>query len=224
MRVVLVEDHHLTRVALKLTLQHIGAEVIAEAANGKQGIAMVDRYLPDVAIVDIGLPDIDGIEVTKHIKENHPEVRVIILTLQDMEKTVMAAFTAGADSYCMKDITQENLGQALQATYDGNSWLDPSIASKVLKQLKNSSPELGKITIQAEQSEYVALVETHPLTQRELEVLELIVQGASNQVIANQLYITVGTVKTHVRGILSKLCVDDRAQAAVRALRSGLVT
>ncbi len=223
MRVVLVEDHDLTRVALKLTLQQGHIDVVGEAANGKQGLAMVERFLPDVAVVDIGLPDIDGIKVTKQIKSRFPEVRVIILTLQDMDSTVMAAFVAGADSYCMKDISQENLLQALQTTYEGNSWLDPTIAGKVLQQIKRPTAAAGKVLIQAEQPEYTETLAAHPLTQRELEVLELIVQGCSNQTIAEQLYVTVGTVKTHVRSILSKLCVDDRAQAAVRALRVGLV-
>lgn len=223
MRTVLVEDHDLTRVAIKLTLRQAGIDVVAEAANGKQGLAMVERFLPDVALVDIGLPDIDGIEVTKQIKSRFPEVRVVILTLQDMDTTVLAAFAAGADSYCMKDISQDKLLQALQTTYEGYSWLDPAIAGKVLKQIKEPVTAVGKVTIQAEQPEYTEILAAHPLTQRELEVLELIVEGCSNQTIADQLYVTVGTVKTHVRGILSKLCVDDRAQAAVRALRAGLV-
>ncbi|WP_287131128.1 response regulator transcription factor, partial [Candidatus Cyanaurora vandensis] len=147
-----------------------------------------------------------------------------ILTLQDMEETVMAAFAAGADSYCMKDIAKENLVRALQVTAEGVSWLDPAIAGKVLKQLKSTSPgRRDTVTIQAEEGDYAEMLEAYPLTKRELEVLELIVQGNSNQGIAEKLYVTVGTVKTHVRNILSKLCVDDRAQAAVRALRTGLV-
>ncbi len=224
MRIVLIEDHDLTRAGMKLTLRKEGFEVVAEAANGKQGLAAVERYHPDIALVDIGLPDIDGIEVTKQIKAQQPDVKVVILTLQDMDETVMAAFAAGADSYCMKDISREKLLLALQVTYDGVSWLDPTIASKVLKQIKNPPVETGKVAIQAENMAYTEILDAYPLTQRELEVLELIVQGHSNQGIAEQLYVTVGTVKTHVRSILSKLCVDDRAQAAVRALRSGLVS
>jgi len=224
MRIVLIEDHDLTRAGMKLTLQKEGFDVVAEAANGKQGLAAIERHLPDIAIVDIGLPDIDGVEVTKEIKTNHPEIRVVILTLQDMEETVMAAFAAGADSYCMKDIAKENLVRALQVTAEGVSWLDPAIAGKVLKQLKSTSPgRRDTVTIQAEEGDYAEMLEAYPLTKRELEVLELIVQGNSNQGIAEKLYVTVGTVKTHVRNILSKLCVDDRAQAAVRALRTGLV-
>ncbi|WP_287129152.1 response regulator transcription factor [Candidatus Cyanaurora vandensis] len=225
MRIVLIEDHDLTRAGMKLTLRKEGIDVVGEAANGEQGLAMVGQYRPDIALVDIGLPDIDGIEVTKQIKAHYPETRVVILTLQDMEETVMAAFAAGADSYCMKDIGRENLLLALQVTCEGVSWLDPTIASKVLKQLKAPDRDRQEtVLIQAEETEFADLLDAYPLTKRELEVLELIVQGCSNQAIAEKLYVTVGTVKTHVRNILSKLCVDDRAQAAVRALRSGLVT
>ncbi|WP_218080680.1 response regulator [Anthocerotibacter panamensis] len=224
MRIILIEDHDLTRAGMKLTLQKEGFDVVAEAANGRQGLAAVERYQPDVAIVDIGLPDIDGVDVTREIKSKYPDTRVVILTLQDMEETVMAAFAAGADSYCMKDIAKENLTRALQATADGVSWLDPSIAGKVLKQLKATTPaSRDTVTIHAEAGDYTEMLEAYPLTKREMEVLELIVQGCSNQEIAEKLYVTVGTVKTHVRNILSKLCVDDRAQAAVRALRTGLV-
>ncbi|WP_245395625.1 response regulator [Anthocerotibacter panamensis] len=225
-RVVLIEDHDLTRAGMKLTLRKEGFEVVGEAANGRQGLAAVEQSQPDIALVDIGLPDMDGVEVTRQIKSHYPQVRVVILTLQDMEETVMAAFAAGADSYCMKDIAKENLLLAMQVTLEGVSWLDPAVAGKVLKQLKAASPPAGDelVTIQAEGSEYAEILEAYPLTKRELEVLELIVQGCSNQTIAEKLYVTVGTVKTHVRNILSKLCVDDRAQAAVRALRSGLVS
>jgi len=208
-RIVLIEDHDLTRAGMKLTLQREGFMVVGEASRGQQGLDVVKATQPDLVIVDIGLPDRDGVEVTKQIKHDYPHIRVVILTLQDMEETVMAAFAAGADSYCMKDIPKAQLLIALQVTYEGMSWLDPLIASKVLRQLKhNPKPDQTG---------------AYPLTKRELEVLELIVQGCSNQLIADKLYVTVGTVKTHVRNILSKLCVDDRAQAAVRALRTGLV-
>jgi DNA-binding NarL/FixJ family response regulator len=141
----------------------------------------------------------------------------------------MAAFAAGADSYCMKNISFDNLLEALQVTYEGNAWIDPAIARIVLTQAKSSevgadaAAALKTVTINAAEPEYSQLIEAYPLTERELEVLQLIVEGCSNAAIAEKLYITVGTVKTHVRNILNKLCADDRTQAAVRALRSGLV-
>lgn len=237
MRIVLIEDHNLTRMGLQAALQEQdGIEVVGEAANGIQGLKLLETLNPDVAIVDIGLPDMDGIELTRRFKSNKEntqplETKVLILTMHDSEDSVLAAFAAGADSYCMKDIEIERLVEALAVTQEGNAWIDPAIASIVLRQVKREhSPqmELGvnerTVHIDAVGPEYTQVIEAYPLTQRELEVLELIVAGASNAAIAEKLYITVGTVKTHVRNILNKLCVDDRTQAAVHALRSGLIT
>jgi DNA-binding NarL/FixJ family response regulator len=190
---------------------------------------------PDVAIVDIGLPDIDGIELTRRFRqaqalmEDDTDTRVLILTLQDNEDVVLAAFAAGADSYCMKDVSLDQLVDALRVTNEGNSWIDPAIARVVLRKNRLSQPSNGAVednhlvAITAAEPEYNQIIEAYPLTERELEVLQLIVDGCSNAVIAEKLFITVGTVKTHVRNILNKLCADDRTQAAVRALRSGLV-
>jgi DNA-binding NarL/FixJ family response regulator len=236
-RVALIEDHDLTRVGIRTALQQRQEiVVVGEAANGTEGLKLLQTTQPDIAIVDIGLPDIDGIELTRQLKatqdESNPVPKVLILTLQDNEEAVLAAFAAGADSYCMKDISFDRLLEALQVTQEGNSWIDPAIAKIVLSQTRQA-PEQGTVTpvpansktvaIQATEQEYTNMLEAYPLTERELEVLELIVEGYSNAAIAEKLYITVGTVKTHVRNILNKLCADDRTQAAVRALRSGLV-
>ena len=130
----------------------------------------------------------------------------------------------------MKDTSIDRLTEAIQATHEGNSWIDPAIANVVLQQMRQGLPGENQqsnqpktVKIEALETEYEQVLETYPLTQRELEILELIVAGCSNGQIAEKLYITVGTVKTHVRNILNKLCADDRTQAAVRALRSGLV-
>jgi DNA-binding NarL/FixJ family response regulator len=237
MRVVLIEDHNLTRMGLQAALQEQdGIEVVGEAANATQGLKLLDSLKPDVAIVDIGLPDMDGIDLTRKFKSSHtdtqePETKVLILTMHDSEDAVLAAFAAGADSYCMKDIEIEQLVEALDVTQEGNAWIDPAIASIVLRQVKREpSAEVDAahpertVKIDGVGPEYEQVIEAYPLTERELEVLELIVAGASNAAIADKLYITVGTVKTHVRNILNKLCVDDRTQAAVHALRSGLIT
>lgn len=231
-QVALIEDHDLTRVGMRTALQQQpGVRVIGEAANGTEGLQLLRTSSPDVAIVDIGLPDIDGIELTREFREFQAEseevkTKILILTLNDSEDAVLAAFAAGADSYCMKDVSLDRLMEAIQVTNDGNSWIDPAIARLVLKQAQQPIGE-GKakptVAIDAVAPEYSQILETYPLTERELEVLELIVAGCSNATIAEKLYITVGTVKTHVRNILNKLCADDRTQAAVRALRSGLV-
>lgn len=232
-RVVLVEDHDLARIGLKTALrQYDSIDVVAEAASGRQGLDVLNAVQPDVAIVDIGLPDIDGIEVTKQFKATQAEAvktKVLILTMHEDEDAVLAAFAAGADSYSVKDVKVEKLVEAILATHEGNSWIDPAIARIVLQQAQKNQPESGndaltKTTIDSVTPEYEELLESDPLTDRELEVLALIVAGRSNAEIAEELYITVGTVKTHVRNILNKLCAADRTQAAVRALRSGLVS
>jgi DNA-binding NarL/FixJ family response regulator len=234
-RVALIEDHDLTRVGIRTALQQRSEiEFVGEAANATDGLKLLETSRPDIGIVDIGLPDIDGIELTRRFKEarsaeEETQTKILVLTLQDNEEAVMAAFAAGADSYCMKNISFDNLLEALQVTYEGNAWIDPAIARIVLTQAKSSeagadaAAALKTVTINAAEPEYSQLIEAYPLTERELEVLQLIVEGCSNAAIAEKLYITVGTVKTHVRNILNKLCADDRTQAAVRALRSGLV-
>lgn len=242
-QVALIEDHDLTRMGLRTTLQQSNMiEIVGEASDGIEGLKLLETSRPDVAVVDIGLPLMDGIELTRCFKrtlsdsendleteESHPS-RVMILTMQDNEEAVLAAFAAGADSYCMKDVTTDSLLQAIQSTYEGNNWLDPAIARIVLQHNRQNQlleatgavrHKTVTITADEEQSQ---VLEAYPLTQRELEILELVVAGYSNAKIASQCYITIGTVKTHIRNILNKLCVDDRTQAAVRALRSGLVT
>ena len=224
-RVVLIEDHDLTRMGMKIALQQQGELVfVGEAATGAEGVSLVNSQHPDVAIVDLGLPDMDGVEVTRQIKaaaiDAGRATKVLILTLTDSQETVLAAFAAGADSYCIKDISSENLVQALKLTAEGNSWIDPAIASIVLQQVRRRE---ATVEIDAAEADYKQVLAATPLTERELEVLSEIVNGNSNAEIAERLYITVGTVKTHVRNILNKLCADDRTQAAVRALRAGLV-
>jgi DNA-binding NarL/FixJ family response regulator len=234
--IALVEDHDLTRVGIRTALQQRHEiKVVGEAANAKDGLKLLNATHPDVAIIDIGLPDFDGIELTQKFKssmvlESNVNTKVLILTFQDNEEEVLAAFAAGADSYCMKDISFDQLLEVVKVTHEGNSWIDPAIARIVLKQarIQNSVPEISKnepkkVAINAAKPEFSQIINAYPLTERELEVLELIVQGYSNAAIAEKLYITVGTVKTHVRNILNKLCADDRTQAAVLALRSGLV-
>lgn len=240
--VVLIEDHDLSRIGLCAALkQYSDIEIVDNAANGNDGLQKIKTRQPDVALVDIGLPDIDGIEVTQRLREyqqTNPDfaTKILMLTMHDSENAVMAAFAAGADSYSLKDVSMDNLVQAIRNTYEGNAWIDPAIARIVLKQAQSTkavtssvntsstiAPEGETQSITAVAEEYQQLIETYPLTDRELEVLELIVAGCSNAEISEKLYITVGTVKTHVCHILNKLCADDRTQAAVRALRAGLV-
>lgn len=232
-KVVVIEDHNLTRMGLRAALQaEADIKIIGEAANATDGLQLLLTLKPDVATIDIGLPDMDGIELTRRYRQSQQEnqdltTKVLILTMQNTEEAVLAAFGAGADSYCMKDIESDRLVDAVRTTYVGSPWIDPAIADVVLKQVRQDNFAAGssskRVMIDGLDSELEKTIETCPLTNREMEVLELIVAGCDNAEIANQLYLTVGTVKTHVRGILSKLCVADRTQAAVRALRAGLV-
>jgi DNA-binding NarL/FixJ family response regulator len=233
-RVALVEDHDVVRIGLRTVLQNQpGIEVVGEATNGQQGLVLLQTTLLDVALVDIGLPGIDGIELTQQFRrfqQEQPDLttKILILTMQGSEETVLASFAAGADSYCMKDIGVEQLVAAIQMTHSGNAWIDPAIASIVLRQMRQSfAPPTNiqhTIEIRSVEPEYEQVIASDPLTVREREVLELMVAGSTNIVIAERLFITVGTVKTHVRNILAKLCASDRTEAAVRALRSGIIS
>lgn len=233
-RIVLIEDHYLTRMGLKAAFKEQSDIVwVEEAGTGHEGLRLLQTHHPDVAIVDIGLPDLDGIELVRQFRSFQADVgkadtKILMLTMHDSDDAVMAAFAAGADSYCMKQTDLDDLLMAIRETCLGNSWIDPAIASVVLRQVRQTPAVANEaertITIDAIAPEYEHVLESYPLTERELEILELIVEGCSNAEIANRSYITVGTVKTHVRNILNKLGVDDRTKAAVRALRAGLVT
>ncbi|QQE66098.1 DNA-binding response regulator [Leptolyngbya sp. BL0902] len=232
-RIILIEDHNLTRMGLKAGLSQLeDMEVVGEAATGKEGLNLLKSKVADIALVDIGLPDMDGIEVVEALRQFQASQgqalpRVLMLTMHDSESAVMAAFAAGADSYCMKQTELDDLIIAVRETCQGNAWIDPAVANVVLQQVREVSPVAAgsrTVRIDAVAPEFEQILETCPLTERELEILELIVAGCSNAEIAERSYITVGTVKTHVRSILNKLGVDDRTKAAVRALRSGLVS
>jgi two-component system, NarL family, response regulator LiaR len=235
-RVVLIEDHELTRMGICAALkQHEGIEIVGEAKDARSGLKLLKSTLPDVAIIDIGLPDMSGIELTQEFKKpgdegEVPETKILIMTMLDSEDMVLAAFAAGADSYYMKDGSIDKLADALRSTYEGNAWIDPSIARIVLEQSQkvyatsNASSGSTTVVINGLSPEESQMIPSYPLTARELDVLRLIVDGCSNAEISEKLFITVGTVKTHVRNILNKLCVSDRTQVAVLALRAGLVS
>ncbi|MGB0563438.1 MAG: response regulator [Spirulinaceae cyanobacterium] len=231
-RIVLIEDNELSRIGLTAALQQFeDIEVVGAAANAHQGLQILTVSKPDVAVVDVALPDQDGIELTQAFKgsADSEQTKVLILTMHDDEDLVLAAFAAGADSYSLKDVSLENLVQAIRLTHEGNSWIDPTIARAVLQQVRSDAAlaeagaEASTVEIRSINPDEQQMIEANTLTDRELDVLELIVGGCTNAAIAEQLHITIGTVKTHVRSILNKLCADDRTQAAVRALRSGIV-
>lgn len=235
MRIAIVEDHSLTRTGIRSSLnEQQDITVVGDAETGVAGLKLLQETKPDLAIVDIGLPDIDGVEVVQRFRNAFPSgsdvhTRVIMLTSYTQERMVLAAFAAGADSYCVKNTKFELLLEAIRMTYEGQSWIDPAIARIVLKHSRQSAASSSvpddpqTVTINALDSEQATILEADPLTNKELEVLELMVQGYTNNQIAGQLYMSLGTVKVHVRSILNKLCASDRTQAAVLAMRAGLI-
>lgn len=217
-KVLLVEDHTMTRMGLALVLEKAeGINLAAEAQDGKQGVDIAIKTLPDVILMDIGLPLIDGIEATKQIKAAQDKSKVLIFTSRESDDDVFAALAAGADGYIMKGASSEQMIAAIKTVNEGGAWLDPQIAKLVLSNIQRQKVyNPSEINFKAGKS-------TYGLTEREMEVLAVIVEGLSNPQIAERLFITRATAKAHVHSILQKLCVADRTQAAVCAMREGLV-
>ncbi len=215
--VLLVEDQKLIRVGLKSLFEgQKEIEVSSEAQCGKESIEKFRINHPDVVVMDIGLPDISGIEATKRILEINNKAKIIILTSHISEQEVIDALHAGACAYVMKDINTETLKMIIKTVEDGAMWLDPQVVP-ILRE-KNCG------VIPPRQMSRAMFKEQHAnLTQREYEVLKLVVDGLSNSEIAEELTISEHTAKAHVCNIIQKLVVDDRTQAAVKALKEGLV-
>ncbi len=220
--VLLVEDHTMTRMGLALVLQKAdGIEMIAEADNGVKGVSLAKELRPDIILMDIGLPEIDGIEATQQIRDAKIDSKILIFTSRDGEDDVFAALGAGADGYIMKGASEDQLTTAIKAVAEGTGWLDPAIAKTVLRSINKQNAIINETDGPSSDGKQYA--KNCGLTDRELEVLSLIVDGATNPQIAEKLFITRATAKAHVHSILQKLCVDDRTQAAVLAMREGLV-
>lgn len=215
--VLIVEDHALTRFGLKTALEaqeNFGE--IHEAENGERSIEAVIKFKPDVVIMDLGLPGINGIEATKQIKSFDEDIKVLILTSHKNDDEVWDALSAGANAYCMKDIEPEKLIRVIESVNEGAAWLDPAVANTILKSI--SGNKIPKSSEEAEETR-----EKVQLTDRELDVLRLIVNGHSNQEISEKLVVSIHTAKAHVCNILQKLSVEDRTQAAIKALKDGIV-
>lgn len=230
-RTLLVEDHALTRVDIRVTLERFSdIIVVGEASDGLNGIEAFDRFHPDVVLMDIGMPQVDGIEAARRILAKHADAKIIMLTSHNNDQDIFASLAAGASGYCLKDATPERLHSAVLSVSLGDIWLDSAIASRVLQHYthlhrnRDSDAEAAGTSPGLDYAGAIAgNVHSERLSQRELEVLTLIVDGLSNQAIADQLRISLATTKSHVRSILHKLAVDDRTEAAVQAMRRGLV-
>ncbi len=215
--VVIVEDYKLTRVGLKSALneyEHIN--VVGEAEDADQGIKMINNLKPDVVLMDLGLPGMNGLEATIKLKEMQPNIKVIILTSHERGEEVIAALGSGANAYCLKDITPETLSEVIKNVAEGACWVDPAVSSVAL----NFFPKPENVTLLQSTEVQDARAQ---LTERELEVLKHLVKGKSNTEIAKELIVSVHTAKAHVCSILQKLCVDDRVQAAVKAIKENII-
>jgi DNA-binding NarL/FixJ family response regulator len=214
-RVLLVDDQALFREALATLLAvHEGVEVVGEAGNGDEALRMAAQLAPDVVLMDLRMPVLDGIGATRRLRVEHPEVRVIALTTFDDDEDVFAALRAGAVGYLLKDVSSARLVEAVHAAARGESVLQPSVAAKVVARF-------AQLPDTAEQERPQPLVV--PLSGRELSVLRLLADGRSNREIAADLFLAEGTVKNHVTNVLAKLGARDRTQAALRARALGLL-
>jgi len=214
-RVLLVEDHALMRRGMKGQFAlEVGFSVVGEAVDGAEAIQLAAQLEPDVVLMDIDLPVMDGITATQRIKSNRTTTRILALSAFDNDTQVMGMLAAGADGYCLKSIEWEQLIAVIHLIQGGGAYLDPPVARKVARMLKSPS----SLNLSAPPEFPVPV-----LSSREREVLKLIADGRSNQEIAEQLFLSLGTVKSYVRMILNKLSVDDRVQAAAKAVREGLI-
>ncbi|HLO48733.1 MAG TPA: response regulator transcription factor [Kamptonema sp.] len=213
LRILLVEDDELFRLGLQTRLQQEQClQVIAEAEDGETAVELTQEHLPDVVVLDIGLPGIGGIEACKQIKQRHPEIPVLVLTSHSQKPLIERLIAAGAQGYCLKGIAAETLVLAIRSVAAGASWWDKAATTEIRSAIGNN------------ESKFVPKSELeNPLTKREQEILALVAAGKSNQEIAQILYIASGTVRVHVHAILQKLEVRDRTQAAVVAIQKGLV-
>lgn len=217
-RVIIVEDYKLTRVGLRYALNEIeNINVIAEAQNAEIGLELIKKEKPDVVLMDLGLPGINGLEATARVKNISPDTKIIILTSHDREEEVIASLGSGASGYCLKDIDPNTLSNVIKNVAKGACWIDSNVAHLALKLF----PKPENTEIMNNNSNYDVKTK---LTDRENEVLKLLVQGKSNTQIAQELIVSVHTAKAHVCSILQKLCVDDRVQAAVKAIKEGIVS
>jgi DNA-binding NarL/FixJ family response regulator len=219
--VVIVEDHEFTRMGLKLSLDSLpGIKMVGEAADGAEGVKVALDLKPQVVLMDVELPTMDGIEATKQIRLANPDVRVIMLTSHNNDQTIFAALGAGANGYCLKTINAQQLAAVIKMVAEGAAWLDPGIANRVLSAYAHTD---GSPAMEKRQTTTRSKREAPSLSPRETEVLRLVADGYSNQKIAEKLGLGLETVKTHMRHIMEKLTVSDRTEAAVKAMKQGLV-
>jgi DNA-binding NarL/FixJ family response regulator len=203
-RLLIADDHPVVRDGLRgMVAAEPDLEVVGEAGNGLEVLALVPRVRPDVALVDLRMPELDGVATIRALRQRHPEVRVLVLTTFDTERDVVSAIEAGATGYLLKDAPRAELFRAIRSAARGESVLAPEVATRLVGQLRAPSSQ--------------------PLTQRELQVLELVARGATNREVAARLHVSEATVKTHLVHAFAKLGVGDRTAAVTAALERRLI-
>jgi len=216
--VLLVDDQALVRVGFRLMLESAGVDVVGEAADGATAVDQAAALRPDVVLMDIRMPGVDGIEATRRVVAAHPDVRVLVLTTFDLDEYAFAALRAGASGFLLKDARPAELVAAVHAVASGDSVVSPRVTRRMLDLFADRLPDVG---------ETPDPLRPHPrlaaLTPREVEVLQLVAEGLSNAEVAERLVLSETTVKTHVGRILAKVGVRDRVQAVVLAYETGLV-
>lgn len=210
-RLVIADDHDIARAGVRAMLtDQEGLEVVGEASNGREALELCRALKPDLALLDVRMPEMDGLTTCHAIKQECPATSVILVTMHENVEYLLDALKAGAEGYILKDISQQEFIEAVRVVLQGESLLNKDIVVQLLKRLSNDMPR---------QEESVA----NPLSTREREVLQLLTQGQTNREIAENLVVSVSTVKVHVEHILAKLGVSDRTQAAVRAIELGFI-
>ena len=213
-RIVIADDHELFRRGLRLVLEdEPDIEVIGEAGDGEETVAMVTESVPDVVVMDVRMPVLSGIEATQRIKEDLPHTKILMLTISDEEEDLYEAIKAGANGYLLKEISIDEIGNAVRSVHGGQSLISPSMASKLLN-------EFASMVKKEDEKQQVPAPR---LTSREMEVLTFVAQGMNNREISKMLFISENTVKNHVRNILEKLHLHSRMEAVVYAVREKLL-
>jgi DNA-binding NarL/FixJ family response regulator len=218
MRLAIVDDHELARDSLRdMLADEPGLEVVGEAANGREALLLCSRLHPELVLMDVRMPEMDGLEATKEIKRRYPEISVLMVTMHENPDYLLEALKAGAAGYVLKDASQQEILSAVQRVHSGESPLDPELAARLLRRLAAEVGDEPRSTLQRPREH------TESLSPRELEVLGLLKLGKTNRQIAEELVISSGTVKRHVENIIAKLGVSDRTHAAVKAIELGIL-
>jgi DNA-binding NarL/FixJ family response regulator len=224
-RVMIVDDSRLSRMSLKTTLNGASDKVlcVAEAGDGAEALKLIGIHRPQIVLMDIGMPIMDGIRATWAVKKSYPDTQVIMLTSHESEQDVLEAFQAGAHSYCLKETSPAMLIHVILSTAHGACWIDPQIARIVMTRMQPSASPWGGNSQQPSPFPTEDAIGYPSLTDRELEALKLITEGRNNAEIASELGISLNTVKTHLKNIFQKLGVEDRTSAALKALKDRII-